>query len=242
MFGVQCSCFSWWFSIPSLRRSAPAKQEPLDHEADVAPHAPWKQAMVPLGLSGRRFDLRNQSFFSCHPLFYTLRSVRPCVLPASAIVLCFCCAVLCAFCFQAVELTASQNLSQKRTGYLTASLTLSPNHEFRFMLVNQMQRDLASPNMLEAAAALTALCKLGKTTIKRERQRERGKQGLGAGGKIVAGAAAFVSLCFAVTRLSGVKVCWWCFPALIVVFRCQFFRTPSPSTSGRVWWRAFGKL
>eukprot|EP00903_Cladosiphon_okamuranus_P015171 g14026.t1 len=61
---------------------------------------------------------------------------------------------------KAVELTASQNLSQKRTGYLTASLTLSPNHEFRFMLVNQMQRDLASPNMLEAAAALTALCKL----------------------------------------------------------------------------------
>lgn len=61
-----------------------------------------------------------------------------------------------------MELTASQNLSQKRTGYLTASLTLSPNHEFRFMLVNQMQRDLASPNMLEAAAALTALCKLGE--------------------------------------------------------------------------------
>ncbi|CAM9897356.1 unnamed protein product [Scytosiphon promiscuus] len=61
---------------------------------------------------------------------------------------------------KAVELTASQNLSQKRSGYLTASLTLSPNHEFRFMLVNQMQRDLSSPNMLEAAAALTALCKL----------------------------------------------------------------------------------
>lgn len=61
-----------------------------------------------------------------------------------------------------MELTASQNLVQKRTGYLTASLTLSPNHEFRFMLVNQMQRDLASSNMLEAAAALTALCKLGE--------------------------------------------------------------------------------
>ncbi|CAN0028204.1 unnamed protein product [Ectocarpus sp. 6 AP-2014] len=61
---------------------------------------------------------------------------------------------------KAVELTASQNLVQKRTGYLTASLTLSPNHEFRFMLVNQMQRDLSSSNMLEAAAALTALCKL----------------------------------------------------------------------------------
>lgn len=63
---------------------------------------------------------------------------------------------------QAVELTASQNLSQKRSGYLTAALTLSPTHEFRFMLVNQMQRDLSSSNMLEAAAALTALCKLGE--------------------------------------------------------------------------------
>ncbi|CAN0334943.1 unnamed protein product [Ascophyllum nodosum] len=61
---------------------------------------------------------------------------------------------------KAVELTASQNLAQKRSGYLTAALTLSPNHEFRFMLVNQMQRDLSSSNMLEASAALTALCKL----------------------------------------------------------------------------------
>ena len=70
---------------------------------------------------------------------------------------------------QAVELTASQNLAQKRSGYLTASLTLSPTHEFRFMLVNQMQRDLNSSNMLEAAAALTALCKLGESVSQRRR-------------------------------------------------------------------------
>lgn len=50
----------------------------------------------------------------------------------------------------------------KITGYLAPSLTLSPNHEFRSMPVNQMWWDLASPNMLEAAAALTALCELGK--------------------------------------------------------------------------------
>ena len=37
------------------------------------------------------------------------------------------------------------------------------------MLVNQMQRDLASPNMLEAAAALTALCKLGKNEARETR-------------------------------------------------------------------------
>jgi AP-4 complex subunit epsilon-1 len=41
---------------------------------------------------------------------------------------------------KAVEFTASTNLLQKRVGYLTASLTLSPEHEFRFMLINQLQR------------------------------------------------------------------------------------------------------
>jgi hypothetical protein len=41
---------------------------------------------------------------------------------------------------KAIELTASTNLLQKRVGYLTASLTLSPEHEFRFMLINQLQR------------------------------------------------------------------------------------------------------
>lgn len=101
-----------------------------------------------------------------------ITAVPPVLMP----VLCVLCAPMC-LCYvglclcvcgengldtKAVELTASQNLSQKRTGYLTAALTLSPNHEFRFMLVNQMQRDLSSSNMLEAAAALTALCKLGE--------------------------------------------------------------------------------
>jgi len=37
---------------------------------------------------------------------------------------------------------------------------LAPDHDFRFMLVNQMQRDLASANVLEASAALVAVCKL----------------------------------------------------------------------------------
>ena len=44
---------------------------------------------------------------------------------------------------KAIELTASQNLAQKKTGYLCCALTLSPEHEFRFMLVNQLQRDLS---------------------------------------------------------------------------------------------------
>lgn len=41
---------------------------------------------------------------------------------------------------KAVELCASTNILQKRAGYLVASLCLSPEHEFRFMLVNQIQR------------------------------------------------------------------------------------------------------
>jgi AP-4 complex subunit epsilon-1 len=43
---------------------------------------------------------------------------------------------------RAVELCASTSISQKKVGYLAASLCLSPEHEFRFMLVNQIQRDM----------------------------------------------------------------------------------------------------
>ena len=61
---------------------------------------------------------------------------------------------------KAVEMCASTNIVQKRIGYLTAYLCLAPTHEFRFMLVNQIQRDVKSSNHLEACAALTAVCKL----------------------------------------------------------------------------------
>ena len=61
---------------------------------------------------------------------------------------------------KAVELCASTNIIQKRVGYLAASLCLSPAHEFRFMLVNQLQRDINSTNHLEACAALSAVCKI----------------------------------------------------------------------------------
>ena len=54
---------------------------------------------------------------------------------------------------KAVELSAAKNLIQKRTGYLCASLVLAPSHEFRFMLVNVMQTDMASSNYLEAWGA-----------------------------------------------------------------------------------------
>jgi AP-4 complex subunit epsilon-1 len=43
---------------------------------------------------------------------------------------------------KAVEMCASSSIAQKRVGYLASSLCLSPQHEFRFMLVNQIQRDM----------------------------------------------------------------------------------------------------
>lgn len=61
---------------------------------------------------------------------------------------------------KAIELAASKNLVQKRVGYLCSGLCLAPSHEFRFMLVNQLQQDMASANYLEVAAALSATLRL----------------------------------------------------------------------------------
>lgn len=61
---------------------------------------------------------------------------------------------------KAVELAASSSIMHKRTGYLVCSSCLSPEHEFRFMLVNQMQRDLKSTHVLEACAALLAVTRI----------------------------------------------------------------------------------
>ena len=57
---------------------------------------------------------------------------------------------------KAVEMAASSSLFHKRTGYLVCSACLSPEHEFRFMLVNQMQRDLQSSNVLEICGGILA--------------------------------------------------------------------------------------
>lgn len=61
---------------------------------------------------------------------------------------------------KATELAASPNIFQKRVGYLVCGACLSPEHEFRFMLVNQMQRDLNSSNVLENCAALLAVTRV----------------------------------------------------------------------------------
>ncbi|KAL7567847.1 hypothetical protein ACA910_000588 [Epithemia clementina (nom. ined.)] len=57
---------------------------------------------------------------------------------------------------KAVELAASASLYHKRTGYLVCGACLPPAHEFRFMLVNQMQRDLNSSNVLECSGGVLA--------------------------------------------------------------------------------------
>ena len=57
----------------------------------------------------------------------------------------------------AVELAASSSIIHKRTGDVLCSACLAPSHEFRFMLVNQMQRDLASSSILEICGSLIAV-------------------------------------------------------------------------------------
>ena len=67
----------------------------------------------------------------------------------------------CSFAYiKCVELAASSSLLHKRAAYLCCGACLSPNHEFRFMLVNRLQKDLASDSFLDACVALTALNRL----------------------------------------------------------------------------------
>lgn len=57
---------------------------------------------------------------------------------------------------KSVELSASANLAEKRVAYLAAALCLAPENDFRMMLVNRLQRDLQSANVLECSIALSA--------------------------------------------------------------------------------------
>ena len=66
---------------------------------------------------------------------------------------------------KAVELSASSNLLEKRVAYLCAGLCFAPEHEFRMMLVNRLQRDLQSANVLEVAIALPAASKILTTDM-----------------------------------------------------------------------------
>lgn len=61
---------------------------------------------------------------------------------------------------KAVECAAAANVAHKRTGYLLCACCLPPDHEFRFMLVNQMQRDISSSSVLEVCGGLLAATRL----------------------------------------------------------------------------------
>lgn len=63
----------------------------------------------------------------------------------------------------AVKIVACRGLLEKRVGYLAVSLTLHADHEFIFLLINQMLTDLRSDNFLETSMALLTVCKLANT-------------------------------------------------------------------------------
>ncbi len=49
---------------------------------------------------------------------------------------------------------------EKRVSYLVAGLCFAPDHPFRMMLVNRIQKDLQASNVLESSIALNAASKL----------------------------------------------------------------------------------
>lgn len=57
----------------------------------------------------------------------------------------------------AIKLTQSTNILYKKIGYLFVSQSLGPGSELTLLLVNTIQRDLASPNALHVAASLASL-------------------------------------------------------------------------------------
>ena len=59
-----------------------------------------------------------------------------------------------------VNLIASADLLQKRTGYLAVQLTISPENELLYLVVSAIQKDLKSNSFLDVCCALTAATKL----------------------------------------------------------------------------------
>lgn len=59
-----------------------------------------------------------------------------------------------------VNLCSHPDLLFKRTGYLSTWLCVSPEHDFMYLIVATMQKDMKSTNYLDVSAALTAATKL----------------------------------------------------------------------------------
>ena len=67
---------------------------------------------------------------------------------------------------EAVNLTQSVKLADKRIGYLACCTFLHPNHDLQMLVVNSIRKDLLKDNYIEICAALTTACKLiNKDTI-----------------------------------------------------------------------------
>jgi AP-4 complex subunit epsilon-1 len=62
--------------------------------------------------------------------------------------------------FNAVQLTSSNVVLEKRVGYLVISLCIPKGHELLLLLIANMQKDMKSTNYLIVCAALTAAAKL----------------------------------------------------------------------------------
>jgi len=61
---------------------------------------------------------------------------------------------------EAIKFAQQPNILDKRVGYLAVSLFLHENHELIVLLINTLQKDLRSTNVMEVCCALTAVCKL----------------------------------------------------------------------------------
>lgn len=59
-----------------------------------------------------------------------------------------------------VNLSSNADLLFKRTGYLATWLCVNPEHEFMYLVVSNLQRDMKSNSFLEISSALTAASKL----------------------------------------------------------------------------------
>ena len=60
----------------------------------------------------------------------------------------------------AVQMANSKSILEKRMGYLAVSLVLNPDHSFMLLLINTIQKDMRSDNVLEVSIALNVVCKL----------------------------------------------------------------------------------
>ncbi|XP_013419335.1 AP-4 complex subunit epsilon-1, partial [Lingula anatina] len=65
----------------------------------------------------------------------------------------------------AVKLAQQGTLAYKRMGYLACTLFLHENHELVLLLINTIQKDINSSNIMDVCMALTATCSLVNTEM-----------------------------------------------------------------------------